>query len=338
MRPCVRPRHPGDQRPVDLARRARAEGLCERRGGKTRFGHQQAAGRILVEPVHEPRPLRVGMRPAQRAEHAVDVAHGTRAALHGEAHRLVEDEHVVVFVQRDRFDKGAVLLRLRGVIARRRRRQRERRHTHALPGFEPRLRLGALAVQAHLAFAHDALDVAERQARKPRLEEAVDAHAGFIRRHGERLDAFGLRHPTRRLNCAFRAVILGGRRSRPSKADGAAATRSSVSLGKRRPPSPFEARSRAPQGDGSRTARRVRLLRNGCHFAKALAPTEAALAFVRASRPAALMAWSCLLSSAAGLARAAASPAHYPLRSLRSFAQYSNRFLISRSKPRSGGS
>jgi hypothetical protein len=196
-----------------------------------------------------------------------------------------------------------------------------------------------LAVQAHLAFAHDALDVAERQAWKPRLEEAVDAHAGFIRRHGERLDAFGLRHPTRRLNCAFRAVILrwpaqpaleGGWCSGDAifrltwKATPAVALRGSLRAHLRvTAPGPLVASA---------------FYETVATFAKALAPAEAALAFVRASRPAALMAWSCLLSSAAGLARAAASPAHYPLRSLRSFAQYSNRFLISRSKPRSGGS
>jgi hypothetical protein len=45
-----------------------------------------------------------------------------------------------------------------------------------------------------------------------------------------------------------------------------------------------------------------------------------------------------LLTAAAGLARAGFSAPHAPPRSFRSFAQYSSRFLISRSKPRSGGS
>ena len=49
----------------------------------------------------------------------------------------------------------------------------------------------ALAVHAHLAFADDALDVAERQAGKPRLEEAVDAHVVFVRRDGDGLHARG---------------------------------------------------------------------------------------------------------------------------------------------------
>ena len=50
------------------------------------------------------------------------------------------------------------------------------------PALEPVLRVGALAVHAHLAFADDALDVAERQPGKPRLEEAVEPHAGFVGR------------------------------------------------------------------------------------------------------------------------------------------------------------
>ena len=49
-----------------------------------------------------------------------------------------------------------------------------------LAGLEPVLGVDALAVHPHFAFAHDALDVAERQPGKPRLEEAIDPHAGFV--------------------------------------------------------------------------------------------------------------------------------------------------------------
>ena len=58
-----------------------------------------------------------------------------------------------------------------------------------LPGFEPVLGLGALAVDAQFAFADDALDVGETQSRKPRLKKAVDAHAGFIGRDRDVLHA-----------------------------------------------------------------------------------------------------------------------------------------------------
>ena len=45
--------HARDQRPVDLACRTRAESFCERSGGKSCFRHQQAAGGVLIKPVHE---------------------------------------------------------------------------------------------------------------------------------------------------------------------------------------------------------------------------------------------------------------------------------------------
>jgi hypothetical protein len=50
-----------------------------------------------------------------------------------------------------------------------------------------------------------------------------------------------------------------------------------------------------------------------------------------------LVPWPCGLLAAAWLAWSSRT-SHPPLRSRRSFAQYSSRFLISRSKPRSGGS
>ena len=114
MRPCRGFGTPAIERPVDLARRARAEGLRERRRGKARLGDEQAAGRVLVEPVHEARALAVHARLAQHLQHAVEVARGARAALHRQAHRLVEHQHVVVLVQRDRLEEIARLLVLGG--------------------------------------------------------------------------------------------------------------------------------------------------------------------------------------------------------------------------------
>ena len=63
--------------------------------------------------------------------------------------------------------------------------------TPVLAAGKPRLRLAALAVHAHLAFADDALDMAEREAGKARLEEAVDAHAVLVRRDGDGLHLGG---------------------------------------------------------------------------------------------------------------------------------------------------
>jgi hypothetical protein len=77
-------------------------------------------------------------------------------------HRLVEDEHVGILIQRDGFEEfagfvahfGATGIRLRGV-------EPQRRNAHALSSLQPVLRLRALAVDADLAFTDHALDVGE---------------------------------------------------------------------------------------------------------------------------------------------------------------------------------
>jgi hypothetical protein len=164
-----------------------------------------AANRVLVEAMHQPRPLAV--RVAQHPEHAVEMARGAGTALHRKPHRLVEHQHVGVFVERDRFKKRAgLLVSLAAGGARFRRIEPQRRNADRLPGLEPVLRLRALTVDAHLAFADDALDVGEAQARKPRLEETVHPHAGFVGGHRDVLHA-GRR---RRLPDPFCLVILRG--------------------------------------------------------------------------------------------------------------------------------
>ena len=181
-------RHAGDQRPIDFPRRARAECLGESRRRKARLGDQQAARSVLIEPVHQPRTLAV--RVAQNFQHAVEVPRGAGAALHRKPHRLVEHEHIVVFIERDRLEEiGGLLIGLIAHLARFRRIEPQRRNAHGLSGFQSVLRLGALAVDAHLAFSDDALDVGKAQARKPRLEEAIDPHAVFVGRDGDVLHA-----------------------------------------------------------------------------------------------------------------------------------------------------
>lgn len=62
--PLLRLRYTGDQRPIDLARRARTESFRKRRGGKSGLGYQQASGRVLVEPVDQAWTLGIWSRPA----------------------------------------------------------------------------------------------------------------------------------------------------------------------------------------------------------------------------------------------------------------------------------
>ncbi len=162
--------------------------LASAAAAKRDLAIEQTAGRVLVETMDQTRPLRVLARRRQRAEHAVDMVLGAGAALHGEAGRLVEHQHVVVLVEHDRLQKRAILLRLRGVFAQLGRLELERRNAQIVAGLDARLRLAALAVHPHLAFADDALDVTERQAGKFRLEETVEPHVVLVGGDGDGLD------------------------------------------------------------------------------------------------------------------------------------------------------
>ena len=80
------------------------------------------------------------------------------------------------------FEERAGLIAGVGVApARARLIQSQRRDAHRLPGLEPLFGLRALAVHAQFALSNDALDMGEGEPRKPRLDEAIDAHAGFVR-------------------------------------------------------------------------------------------------------------------------------------------------------------
>src|SRR5262249_26980816 len=56
----------------------------------------------------------------------------------------------------------------------------QRRDADRMPRLEPLLGLCALAVHAQFALSNDALDVGEGEPPQPRLDEAIDAHAGFV--------------------------------------------------------------------------------------------------------------------------------------------------------------
>src|SRR5215470_1778943 len=130
------------------------------------------------------RPLTVAT--AQGAEHAVDVLDGSGPALNRKSHRLVEYENVIVLVKSDRGEEASCLLvRLRtnglGPI------KLERRNAHRLSNRKAILAVNAFAVDAHLAFADDTLDVGEREAGESGLEEPINAHARLVGGHRDRL-------------------------------------------------------------------------------------------------------------------------------------------------------
>ena len=125
---------------------------------------------------HRPRPV-LGR---ERFEHAVDVALGARAALHREPVGLVQDNDVLVLVERHRPD-GRGVGRVGAPLSwGRRGGEPQRRHAHRLAEFEPGRDVGALALDPHLALAHDFVQVRLRQVGKAAAEPAVEPHAGLV--------------------------------------------------------------------------------------------------------------------------------------------------------------
>ncbi len=111
MRPCLT-RGTCTQAPVDLPRRARAECLRQRRGGKARPCNDETAGRVLVESVHKARLLPV--LAGQGLEHAVDATPDARPTLHGKAEGLVQHNHFIILIEDHGTDGGGILGRRRG--------------------------------------------------------------------------------------------------------------------------------------------------------------------------------------------------------------------------------
>ncbi len=221
-----------DQCPVDLARRALAEGAGELGGGKPGArDHQNAAG-VAIEPVDEARLLALGI--GQRLEQAVDMARQARSALHGEPGRLVEDEDFPVLVEKDGTQEGRGIVALSGKARRGRRpamgagaaalpaahcrcagrRSAERRHAHSLARLDPRAGLDAAAIDPHLSRPQKLLQMAERKVRIVGLEPAVEAHAGLVP-----VDQYGLvamHGAWERWECCTPIASGGGRDERPA--------------------------------------------------------------------------------------------------------------------------
>ncbi len=153
------------------------------------FGEQQDAGGVAIEPVDQHRPRPVLGR--ERFEHAVDVALRARAALHREPVGLVQDDDVLVLVERHRPDRLGVGRVGAPLSSGRRGREPERRHAHGLAELEPGRDVGALAGHPHLALADDLVEVGLRQVGKAATEPAVEPHPGLVLANVVEGDLFG---------------------------------------------------------------------------------------------------------------------------------------------------
>ena len=74
------------------------------------LGDHENARRVAIEAMHEAWAF-AAEAVGHRCEHAVDMAFCAGAALDGDAERLVEYEHVFVFVNDAAFDQVAIGIR-----------------------------------------------------------------------------------------------------------------------------------------------------------------------------------------------------------------------------------
>ena len=82
----------GDQRKIGFLHVAVGEGRGQAPRGGTPARQQQQAGRVLVDPVHKPHPVRI--IPGKRLQHAVDMAGRAGPALHGKTAGFVNGDPV----------------------------------------------------------------------------------------------------------------------------------------------------------------------------------------------------------------------------------------------------
>ena len=127
---------------------------------------------------------------AQHVEHAVDVPHGAGAALDAQTHRLVEHQNVRILIQRDRLEERAGLVRLAVSPSPA---SADRAATGgmrtACPASRRSFGCARLPLTRSSPFRMTRWIWEKAQARKPRFQEAVHPHAGFVGRNGDRLDA-----------------------------------------------------------------------------------------------------------------------------------------------------
>ena len=179
--------HAGDQRPIDLARRAAGKALGKVGGAAGGAGNQQDAGGILVEPVDQARARAVS---GKGIKQPIDMLLGAGAALRREARRLVEYDGGAVLRQHHRLGQGDLVFGK--CLARGRARAfgcgAARRDAQHLAGDEAVFGCSSLAIDPDLPGASPAADRGEADLRQVALEPAVKPHPVVVRADGELAD------------------------------------------------------------------------------------------------------------------------------------------------------
>ncbi len=127
---------------------------------------------------------------AEAVQHSVDVMGRARTALDRKAVGLVQHHDVAILVEHHGLDGPAIVVgRLcaldlgRGKLA-----DPQRRDPNGLARSDACRGLGASTIEAHLAGAHDLVQMAEGEFGMSALEPAVEAHAILVLRHHQSLD------------------------------------------------------------------------------------------------------------------------------------------------------
>ena len=150
------------------------------------LGDDQKAGGVLVEPVHDARPLHAadaGERVAAMRDQRVDQCAGRMPGrrMHHEAARLVDDDEIVVLV--DDIERDIFALRLR--IVRRRHVDHDR-----VGGVDAVFGIAdGPPADRDRAVENERFQPRARQALDPRRQHAIEARAGILGRRDDGLCA-----------------------------------------------------------------------------------------------------------------------------------------------------
>ena len=184
----ARMRHTGDDGPIDLARRAVAQGFGQGAGHAVGARQHQDTGRVLVQPMHQLGLFLVAE--LQRFGQTIDMPVAlARPALRGQARRLVQDDHVFVLEQHRRLDHPGIGgrdtldpgFKSGGGVG-------QGGDPDHLPRQNPVRGLDPGTVDPNLAGAAQLFDGNLVQLRKAAAQPFVEALFAFILGHGQGLD------------------------------------------------------------------------------------------------------------------------------------------------------
>ena len=165
-----------------------AQLLVQRTQRRALFRHQQHAGGIAVETMHQLKETCLRAQGAQPFNHAKAQS---AAAVYRSTGRFVEYQNMIVFIE-DHLRERGHFLQMRRYRLFFTLRHAHRRDTDFITRFQLILRLHALFVYPHLAFTQDAINHALRYTFQLGTQKVVDTLPRFISSNGNHFYGWGL--------------------------------------------------------------------------------------------------------------------------------------------------